>query len=67
MSVTSEEGPESGYIIVSFIVRKTTSKLECVILTTVYLTGAKNTDKYSLCHPFIFRRVLYFKKIVKNT
>jgi hypothetical protein len=30
-----------------FIVRKTTSELERMILTTLYLIGAKNTDKSS--------------------
>jgi hypothetical protein len=30
-----------------FVVRKTTSKLECAILTTLYLAGAKNTNKRS--------------------
>jgi hypothetical protein len=30
---------------VSFVVCKTTSKLKRVILTTVYLVDAKNTDK----------------------
>jgi hypothetical protein len=29
---------------VCFVVRKTTSELESVILTTLYLAGAKNTD-----------------------
>jgi hypothetical protein len=29
-----------------FIVHKTTSKLECVILTTLYLVGAENTDSW---------------------
>jgi hypothetical protein len=29
---------------VCFIVCKTTSELECVILTTLYLAGAKNTN-----------------------
>jgi hypothetical protein len=34
MTITSEEGPEPGYIIVCFIVHKTTSELEHMILTT---------------------------------
>jgi hypothetical protein len=34
MVVTSEEGSELGLIIVCFIVHKTTSELEHVILTT---------------------------------
>jgi hypothetical protein len=29
-----------------FIVRKTTSELQCAILTTLYLTSAKNTDSW---------------------
>jgi hypothetical protein len=29
---------------VYFIVRKTTSELDLMILTTLYLVGAKNTD-----------------------
>jgi hypothetical protein len=32
-----------------FIVHKTTSELEHVILTTLYLTGAKNTDMSHVC------------------
>jgi hypothetical protein len=31
---------------VCFIVHKTTSELECTILTTLYLAGAKNTDSW---------------------
>jgi hypothetical protein len=30
-----------------FVIHKTTSKLQRVILTTMYLVGAKNTDKNS--------------------
>jgi hypothetical protein len=29
-----------------FVVRKTTLKLECAILTTMYLVGAKNNDSW---------------------
>ncbi len=32
-----------------FIVHKTTSELEHVIVTTLYLTGAKNTDMSHVC------------------
>jgi hypothetical protein len=32
--------------IVFFVVRKTISEHECVILTTLYLTGAKNADNW---------------------
>jgi hypothetical protein len=31
---------------VFFIVHKTTSELECTILTTLYLVGAKNIDSW---------------------
>jgi hypothetical protein len=31
---------------VCFVVHKTTSELECAILTTIYLAGAKNTDSW---------------------
>jgi hypothetical protein len=31
---------------VSFVVHKTTLELECVILTTMYLVSAKNTDSW---------------------
>jgi hypothetical protein len=31
---------------VCFVVLKTTSEQECMILTTLYLTGAKNTDSW---------------------
>jgi hypothetical protein len=31
---------------VCFVVRKTTSKQECVNLTTLYLVGAKNTNNW---------------------
>jgi hypothetical protein len=34
-------GSEPSYIIVCFVVRKTTSELEHAILTTIYLAGAK--------------------------
>jgi hypothetical protein len=44
-AITSEEGPEPGQITMCFVVCKTTSELECVILTTLYLPGAKNTNR----------------------
>jgi hypothetical protein len=40
-AITSEEGTEPGYNIVCFVVRKTISKLECVILTTLFLPMQK--------------------------
>jgi hypothetical protein len=60
MAITSKEGPEPGYITVCLIIHKTTSELERAILTTMYLVGAKNTDRYrshagdTVSHP-IFR------------
>jgi hypothetical protein len=36
--------PAPGYITVCFIVCKTTSELECTILTTLYFAGAENID-----------------------
>jgi hypothetical protein len=43
---------------VCFIVHKTISEVECTILTTIYLAGAKNTDswrarKENLQHAFL--------------
>jgi hypothetical protein len=43
-AIISEEGTEPGWITMCFVVCKTTSKLEHAILTTLYLTGTKNTD-----------------------
>jgi hypothetical protein len=40
-AITFEKGPESGYITVCFVVRKTTSELERTILITLYFTGEK--------------------------
>jgi hypothetical protein len=44
MAITFKEGPELGYIIMCFIVHKTTLELERVILTTLYFVSAENTD-----------------------
>jgi hypothetical protein len=44
MTITYEQGPGLGYIIVYFIVCKTTSELEHTILITLYLVGVKNID-----------------------
>jgi hypothetical protein len=46
-AITSKEGPELGYIIVYFVVRKTSLELERAILTTLYFAGAENTDSWS--------------------
>jgi hypothetical protein len=43
-AITSMDGPKPGKIIVCFIVHKTTSELECLILTTLYFAGAENTN-----------------------
>jgi hypothetical protein len=40
-AITSKEGPEPGYIIMCFVVHKTNSKLEHVILTTLFLLVQK--------------------------
>jgi hypothetical protein len=45
-AITSEKGPELGKIIVCFIVRKTASELEHVILTTLYFASAEHTDSW---------------------
>jgi hypothetical protein len=42
-----------------FVVHKTTSELECVILTTLYLVGAKNTDRNTLIDS-VYEIVQYF-------
>jgi hypothetical protein len=47
-AITFKEGHELGSITMCFVVRKTTSELEHMILTTLYLAGAKNTNKYML-------------------
>jgi hypothetical protein len=40
-AITSKEGPKPGLILVCFVVRKTISEQERMILTTFHLTGAK--------------------------
>jgi hypothetical protein len=44
MTINYEQWPGLGYIIVYFIVCKTTSELEHTILITLYLVGVKNID-----------------------
>jgi hypothetical protein len=39
-----------------FVVRKTTSELERVIMTTLYLTDAENTDIGQVRSPVLFNR-----------
>jgi hypothetical protein len=48
-AITSKDGHDLDHpiqITVCFIVRKTTSELERVILTTLCLAGAKNTNSW---------------------
>jgi hypothetical protein len=42
-----------------FVVHKTTSELECMILTTLYLVGAKNTNRNTLIDS-VYEIVQYF-------
>jgi hypothetical protein len=46
---------------VCFIVHKTTSELECVILTTLYFAGVENTDSECLTYgSFSLSKTVHF-------